>query len=258
MRRLTFVFGGAPARNGVTAALLVQVGATGIDDIFSGLDNFILACTPTADPRGLIDQLGERYEVTQTNIKKWTVGSPIQAALDALEFIMQQHPFSAEQVQRVAVRLATSEAKTVNNREMPDISLQQMIAIMQVDRTVTFEAAHSRTRMSDPAVVGQRAKVQLVFDPGLEQLYPQLVAIVEVTLKDGRHWSHRTDDVRGTVHNPMTWDEVIAKSRDLMQPLLGREQTSHLIDVILTLERTDNIRALRPLLQGRSRSTTSR
>jgi hypothetical protein len=39
----------------------------------------------------LIDKLGERYEVTRTNIKKWTVGSPIQAPLDALQAIMKDN-----------------------------------------------------------------------------------------------------------------------------------------------------------------------
>ena len=80
-----FVFGGMSARSGVTAALLVQSGWTGVDDIFSGPDNFFLAFAPQANPEGLIERLGERYEVTRTDIKKWTVGSPIQPALDALE-----------------------------------------------------------------------------------------------------------------------------------------------------------------------------
>src|SRR5262245_11675717 len=80
-----FVFGGMPARSGVTAALLVRAGWTGIDDIFSGPDNFLLANAPNADPARLIEKLGERYEVMRTNIKKWSVGSPIQAPLDALE-----------------------------------------------------------------------------------------------------------------------------------------------------------------------------
>jgi 2-methylcitrate dehydratase PrpD len=72
-----FVFGGMPARSGVTAALLVSAGWTGIDDILSGPDNFFLAYAPNADPAQLIDKLGERHEVTRTNIKKWSVGSPI-------------------------------------------------------------------------------------------------------------------------------------------------------------------------------------
>ena len=67
----SFVFRGAPARNGVDSALLVHLGANGVDDIFSGSDNFLMAFGPEADPAGLVDGLGERFEVTQTNIKKW-------------------------------------------------------------------------------------------------------------------------------------------------------------------------------------------
>ncbi len=200
----SFVFGGMPARNGVTAALLVQLGATGVADIFSGPDNFLQAFAPNADPEPLIDKLGQRYEVTRTNIKKWTVGSPIQAPLDALQILMKQHPFTPDQVQDVAVRVATSEAKTVNNRTMPDISLQHMIAVMLIDKTVSFRSAHDKSRMQDPAVLRQRAKVRLIPDEALERLYPKRVAIVEVTLKDGTHLIQRVDAVRGTAENPMS------------------------------------------------------
>ena len=77
------------ARNGVTSALLVRYGWTGVDDVFSGKDNFFQAYNPKADPSGLLDKLDVRYEVARTNIKKWPVGSPIQAALDALEVLRE-------------------------------------------------------------------------------------------------------------------------------------------------------------------------
>jgi 2-methylcitrate dehydratase PrpD len=113
----SLVFGGFPARNGVSAALVIQSGGTGVADIFTGADNFLLTFAPSAEPSHLVDKLGERFEVAETNIKKWTVGSPIQAPLDALENIRKRRPFSADEVQQVVVRIATSEAKTVNNRE---------------------------------------------------------------------------------------------------------------------------------------------
>src|ERR1700726_4362005 len=121
-----FHFGGMTARSGVTSALLVQAGWTGVEDILSGKDNFFDAYNPHADPAGLIDKLGERYEVTRTNIKKWPVGSPIQAALDAIETLRTQKPFEAANVKQVSVQLATVEAAIVNNREIPDICVQQM------------------------------------------------------------------------------------------------------------------------------------
>src|SRR3984957_4121529 len=62
-----FHFGGMSARSGVTSALLVESGWTGVNDIFSGKDNFFQAYNPQADPGGLLDRLGVRYEVARTN-----------------------------------------------------------------------------------------------------------------------------------------------------------------------------------------------
>jgi 2-methylcitrate dehydratase PrpD len=150
---------------------------------------------------------------------------------------------------RVVVRIATSEAKTVNDCNMSDISLQHLIAVMLVDKTVSFRAAHDKARTTDPAVARERAKVQLVPDGELEQLYPQLVAIVEVTLKDGATYRKRIDAVRGTVLNPMTRDEVVAKCRDLMDPFLGVQQSKALVEAIRTLETVKDVNLLRSVLQ---------
>src|SRR5207237_7378787 len=106
--------------------------------------------TAKVAPAGMSAQLGELFGVTQTTIKKWTTGGPIQAPLDGLENITKKHPFDADQVQQVVVRAATSAAYTVNNREMPDICLQHLVAIMLLDKTVSFRAAHDKPRMQDP------------------------------------------------------------------------------------------------------------
>ena len=244
-----FHFGGMTARNGVTSALLVKSGWTGVDDIFSGKDNFFLAYNPKADPSGLLDKLGVRYEVARTNIKKWPVGSPIQAALDALELLRKQRPFEAGEVKQVDVRLATDEAAIVNNRDIPDICVQQMLAVALLDKTVSFASAHDVTKMKDPAVLRERAKIILIPDADLERLMPLRVAIVEVTLTDGSHLKQRVDNVRGTPENPMARDEILAKARDLITPILGAEKCAALLQKIFDLENIFDIRELRPLLQ---------
>ena len=244
-----FDFAGMPARNGVTAALLVHSGWTGVDDILSGEDNFLQAYAPQANPAGLVDKLGERYEVTRTNIKKWTVGSPIQAPLDALVNMRKKHPFTSDQVEKVIVHLATGQAFIINNREIVDICLQHLVAVMLIDKTVSFASAHDTARMKDPAVLRERAKVQLVGEPELEKLMPARVAIVEVKLTDGTQLSERVDAVRGTVQNPMSREEVVDKARDLMAPVLGSANCGSLIDKVMSFEKVKDIRELRPLLQ---------
>ena len=246
----SLVFAGFGARSGVTAALLIQAGGTGIADIFTGSDNFFEAFQPKADPQKLIEKLGERYEVTRTSIKKWTVGSPIQAPLDALEIMLKKRPFEADQVRSVVVRVATNEASIVNNREIPDICLQHMVAVMLLDKTATFKAAHDTARMKDAVVLKQRAKIQLVPDEELQRLLPKRVAIVEVTLADGTKLAERVEAVRGSAENPMNREEIIAKSLDLMAPVLGATKCNQLIDRIMNLEAVKSVRDLRPLLQA--------
>ncbi len=250
-----FLFGGKPAAGGVGTAMLIRSGWTGVDDVFSGSDNFFEAYAPRenglvkADPSQLVNGLGERYEITRTNIKKWTVGSPIQAPLDALAGFFRKRSFSADEVQKVVVRIASDEANTVSNREMPDICMQHMIAVMLLDKTVTFASAHDEPRMQDPTVLRQRAKVEVVADPRIDARRPRREAIVELTLADGTQLTEWVRDVRGTAENPMTREEIVAKARDLITPVLGTAGCSALIDKLLSLETLRDIRELRQTLQ---------
>ena len=243
-----FVFAGMTARNGVTSALVVQTGWNGVDDIFSGADNFFHAYAPNAHPERLTEKLGERYEIVETDIKKWTVGSPIQGPLDAVDTIRRKRSFEADDVKRVTVRLAPSVADVVDSRDIPDICLQHMLAVMLIDKTASFHAAHDKLRMQDPTVLRQRAKVNLVRDSELAKLLPVRVAVVEIELTDGAILSERVSAVRGTPRNPMTRTEVVDKALDLAEPVVGRDKTARLVETVFAIEAISDIRKLGLLL----------
>ena len=244
-----FDFAGEPARNGVTGAMVVKSGWTGLDDVFSGPHNFFLAFNPEAKQEGVIDKLGTRFEVARTDIKRWTIGMPIQAPADALLNIRKAHPFTPDQVKEIAVRLAPQEGAIVDGRVLPDISLQHLMAVMLLDGTISFKSAHDIPRMQDAAILKQREKVKLVPDEELGKLMPHRQSIVEVTLTDGQVFREHVDSVRGTVSNPMTSDEIKDKARDLMAPVLGDSTTAELINKIFAIENVIDIRQLRGLLQ---------
>jgi 2-methylcitrate dehydratase PrpD len=246
-----FVFGGMPARSGVTAAVLVRSGWNGVDDVFSGADNFFQVNARGGDPAMLTKQLGERYELLNTDLKKWTVGSPIQAPLDAIENLRKRRAFETAEVTSVIVRLAPTVGAVVDNRDIPDICLQHMVAVMLLDKTASFHAAHDLARMQDPAVLRERSKVQYVADAALAAQLPVRVAIVEVVLTDGTRLTERVEAVRGTPRNPMPRSEVVDKARDLIAPVLGASTAQQLIDAVFAIETLESIRMLRPLLQKR-------
>src|SRR6266481_7626991 len=245
-----FDFGGMPARNGVTAATMVAHGFTGVDDVFAGERNFFVAYGRKPDPNVLVHGLGATYEIMNTNIKRWSVGSPIQAPLDSLLDVIREHQIKAEEVEGLVVRVAHQGANTVDNRAMPDICVQHMCAIMLIDGNVTFASSHDQKRMRDRKVLALRARIELRGDDALSAAIPSRQGIVEISLRNGRQFRHHTKAVRGTAENPMTRPEVDEKGYDLMAPVIGKTRARKLCDAVWKLEKIRDLRGLRPLLRA--------
>jgi 2-methylcitrate dehydratase PrpD len=243
-----FVYAGRPAQAGVQAAALVAAGFTAADDVFSGERNFLDAYAARPDRVALVDALGSRFEIVQTNIKKWCVGSPIQAALDGLEALVLQHRPDPGQIACIKVHLAPQQALTVDNRPMPNINLQHLLALMLVDGSVTFASSHDAARMTDPRVAALRGRIELVADSALADTQPPRQAIVQILLRDGRDVATRIRAVRGTAENRMSRQEVVAKARDLMAPVLGAARCEQLIGLMLELEFVPDMANLTPVL----------
>lgn len=245
-----FDFGGMPARNGVTAATFVSAGFTAVDDVFSGERNFYVAYGGLGKPEILGEELGRRYEVMNTNIKRWSVGSPIQAPLDALLDLIRTHSVSADDVDKVEVRVSITGANTTDNRHMPDICMQHMVACMLLDGIVTFETSHDEARMTDPKVLALRKKITLIGDPALQKVMPSRQGIVTLALKNGRKLRNHTKAVRGTAQNPMTRAEVDEKCFHLLAPILGKRRARRLVDTVWSLEEVKDVRSLRSLMRA--------
>ena len=244
----SFDFGGMPARNGVTSAAMVAHGFTGVDDIFAGERNFFVAYGRKPNIKELVRELGSTYEIMNTNIKRWSVGSPIQAPLDSLLDLIVAHQIKAADIEKLVVRVAHQGANTVDNRHMPDICMQHMCAVMLLDSTVTFKSSHDEKRMRDPKVLALRKRIELYGDDALSKVMPSRQGIVEITLKDGRKLRHHTKAVRGTSDNPMTRKEVDTKSYDLLAPILGPSRARKLCDTVWALDKLQDVRKLRALL----------
>ncbi|MFT0860731.1 MmgE/PrpD family protein [Ancylobacter sp. G4_0304] len=245
-----FVFGGMPARNGTAAALMVSAGFTAVEDPFSGNDNYFLAYGPNCDPAGLIDDLGRHFAIAHSNIKKWTVGSPIQAPLDAAEELLREHDFASADVTRIVVEIGDREATVVDNRDMPAVCVQHMLAVMLIDRTATFASIHDEARMQDPEVRALRSKVELIASEELGRRLPRREAKLTIELADGRVLFKHIEAVRGTSDNPMSRAEIVTKARELIEPILGAEKCERLIETTLNLSTLDDVSKLGNLLRG--------
>ena len=241
-----FMFGGMPAQGGVQAASMAAAGFTGSTQALEGNPGLFSAFPDRARPELAVADLGSRYEVVNTSIKKWAVGSPIQSALNSLESLIAEHGFGASDIEEIVVELPPRRAEAVDNRSMPDVNLQHQLSLMLLDGKVTFASGHDHARMNDPAIRSLRARIRVVPRADAKEGGQ---AHLNVRLTDGRRLEKHTPHVRGTPGNPMTAEEVVTKARDLILPVLGSGAGEKLIQALLAIENLESVADLRPLLR---------
>ena len=242
-----FDYAGMPARNGVTATQLIKSGFTGNQDVLEGDQGIIKTYTP-CDPKKLLSELGQRFTITSCLIKKYPVGSPMMETVDATLALLSKQPIPAQDIEKVIIRIPEGGARTVNNRKMPDVNVQYMVASILIDGKLTFESAHDYERFQNPRVLALKERVQLIGDEAMEQSGPRFQGQVEVTLKDGKTLREHVSNCRGRPENPMSPDEVEKKAAWLMEPVLGKNNSDQIIESIRKIESLTSVRDLTKLL----------
>jgi 2-methylcitrate dehydratase PrpD len=243
-----FDYAATPARNGVTAALLVKMGFTGNRDVLEG-DKGIVETYAPCDPAKLLAELGQRFTITSCLVKKYPVGSPMMEAVDATVHLVTEQKINSDEIVKVVARLPESGARTVNNRHMPDVNIQYILASILVEGGLTFEAAHDYHRFQNPRVLALKDKVELVGDEEMERSGKRFQGLVEITFKDGRTLKHHVIDCRGRPENPMNAEEVEAKAAWLLEPVLGKKNANAVIEISRRLESHASVRDLCDLMR---------
>jgi 2-methylcitrate dehydratase PrpD len=246
----TFVLGGMPTHNGLAAALMIKSGFTGVSDIFSGDQNFLTTFSRDVDTEALVGGLGADYKIMDCSIKFWPVSGPIQGPLHVLRDLIKAHGIKAHDVDRIVARMPEKDLKNVDNRRMPDANVQHMLAVMLLDGTVTFATGHDYKRMSDPRVLEIRNnRIETVGDAGLNDPLRRWRCAMQIRLRDGRTVELTTLAAKGISENPLSREDAEEKSLDLMAPILGRQRSRKLIDVLFNIEKITDMRTLRRLYQ---------
>jgi 2-methylcitrate dehydratase PrpD len=245
-----YALGGMPAHNGVAAALMAAHGFTGVEDAFSGVPDFLSIFSPEPDRTQLTKGLGRDYQILRCSIKRWSVGAPIQASMQVLHELIQQHSLRAHDVEKLVARMPKNHLHVVDNRDMPNICVQHLLALMLVDGIVNFQSAHDYARMKDPKVLAVRKRVETVGDAELDDSLRSWRCVMEITLKDGRKLTHRTMAAKGSFENPQTRAEEEEKALDLIVPVLGKRRAQALLAALWDFDRIKNVRSLRKLVSA--------
>jgi 2-methylcitrate dehydratase PrpD len=243
-----FDFGGMGARNGVMAVTMVEAGMTATPNVLDGAHNLFIAESTQPRPEAMLEGLGHRFYVTETAIKRFSVGYPCQSALDALLALRRQYRLAPANVRSILVRLPSDAVGIVGNSAMPDVNCPYLVALALIKGTVSFADSHDVSLMARPDVMAVRRRIQVLGDAALMDPTAPRGAIVEVTLSDGRKVRHHTRFPPGIPQNPLSIEALDAKARDLMTPVLGAARTDRLIGRLHDLERLEDMSLLHPLL----------
>jgi 2-methylcitrate dehydratase PrpD len=101
--------------------------------------------------------------------------------------------------------------------------------------------------MRDPRVLSLKKRIRAVGDPALTDAERRWRCVMEITLKDGRKFDHRTMAARGSYENPLTRAEEEEKALDLMAPVLGAKRSRALLAALWDFDKLKDVRALRKL-----------
>jgi 2-methylcitrate dehydratase PrpD len=242
-----FVLGGMAASHGVLAASLVRAGCDGVDDVFTGSPNWLDAMSASVEREWLVWALGEEFEILHATIKKYAVGSPAQAAVEAVVELIATSGLSAAEVDEVIIRLPSDTAVIVDGRVMPMVNVQYLVAGTLLDARFSAQMSHDGARMREAEVVAMIDRIRLVADDSIAHTRSAIVVVKRRGDLRGEVLSRTVTDVRGTPASPMSWSEVRSKAEDLMGDVLGPARTRAVCDLVRGLDRLDDVAALTTL-----------
>lgn len=252
-----FSMSGKMAMQGVTAVEMVAAGLTGVPDVLDVSPSLFDAVDGDGDSGRLGDALAGEHRLLGCDLKRYPVGMPIQAAAEAAMEIVDAHAPDASQIERIVCRLPASKAGIVDERQMPSISVQYILAIVLLERQLTFANSHDYARFNDREVRSLMERVEVTAEDELDEMLPEQVgtrrAVVEVHLRGSdAPFTERVDPPRGTGRNRLGWSDMAAKTHEVLGQVASGATIDQFVGTFRNVHGEDNVRGLarRALAEG--------
>jgi 2-methylcitrate dehydratase len=263
-------FNGSDAvRNALQACLLAQVGVEGAVRPFVGKQGFIQKLANKSEEA--IPVLKERLapkrpltRITETNMKRWPVGSLAQSAIQAalaarakvpdVTRIRQVRVFAEEGAYDHLVKIRTAPYAPIS-RETADHSLPYIVAAAVLDgyvRTDSFAPSHvlepaRQTFVAEKVKAAPEAALGTIAGGKHKRHAAGYLGRVEIELVDGTVVHGEAKPFPGHPNNPFSDEDLAEKLTENMAPFAGAEQTARLSRYLDAIE-TRPVRELTKLL----------
>lgn len=243
---------GKAAEAGVAAAYLARAGLTGPAQILEAPWGgfFPTYAGEAAQPELLLKDLGRVNGIAWTGIKPYACCRGAHAGIDALQQLMAAHGFDAEAIDSIVVHGNDYVKRLVGNKTIRTVldaqmSLPYALAVTAVSGRADLPQ-FDPPRTGDAPVAALLERIEVVPDRtlGLRE-NPS----VEVVLRDGRRFEAQVEFAKGDPRNPVSDEELQAKARSLVVPVLGESRFRQLVEAVDTLDTLTDIRSFTALLR---------
>jgi 2-methylcitrate dehydratase PrpD len=206
---------GQYAYGGISAAWMAETGLQGHDDIIGGEGGVLAAWGSDAHRHLLTRALGTDFRIMGANFKFYNAGQPIHTPVEAALRLMRQYNITAESIRSVVIGMPARPLKTVDNREMHNISVQSMVTASLVSGGYKIVDQPFPAMLDNPGYRQLRPLVSALVDPEIDREFPNgRGARVTITTKAGASHSLRIDHPRGhSLRGEPSWDDLAEKWR---------------------------------------------
>lgn len=209
---------GFAVRNGMMAAWAAQAGLPAARTFVTGRRGLYALLAGDGPVEALHTGLDAPPRLHTTTIKAWPSCAMTFTPLDALQALLAEHRFAAQDVASIKVSIFSHALKIAGvdwpakPAETP-FSLRYLLAALVRHGRLGIEETE-RPALDDPALVALGARVRVTPREDFQALFPgQRPAQVTVRLTDGRELTARRDLRRGDPEDPFDWAQLCDRMR---------------------------------------------
>lgn len=226
---------------GISSAYLAQQGFTGIPSLFS-----------TEQAKPMINELGDQYRIKHLYFKPHSCCRWAQPAVEGVKYLVQKDKLSHQNIARIVIHTFTESASL--SREYPKNTeeAQYNLAFPVAAYLVFGEVGPQQVlhELDHKEILAMFDKIEIQIDPQLDEHFPEkALSKVEVYTLDGAHFIAPIMQANGDYDYPLTKEEKKEKYFWLTIPLLGRNKSETLFQMIEQIDLIDDIRELTALLK---------
>jgi 2-methylcitrate dehydratase PrpD len=215
----------AGGMSGFAGALVPELALAGFSAREDGLEEaFSLLVANGFEEAPVVDELGERWEITRNAFRLRACCIPTYASLDALEAALAELRAQPGDIARIDVE--TYEFAAAMRSQQPANSFAARYSLPHAAAAIVLRGdvgldAFAEALVRDPAYARMRERVHVTADAEMTARYPRDKAgRVTVTLSDGRTATDARDGARGDFRQPYAEAEIRGKFRGLAERLL--------------------------------------